>query len=229
MDSVLSTEYKKGLGGTGIGSLVSFRFIAMVIVLCFLGIPSARGTATYSGTSIGSNLIAYGWGVTDVTTYSYLHTAEVSTTLTSPLGRTAPSGTRSARNSIRADVYLAFVDDDVGFYETRSTHDAYCRYMGHFINGRVTAMGKYFGYDISWYTYHSYDEILEYCRYQIISPCNVTCKQGGDGIIGDHPEPCQDELKIRWYWSRWSQTSPKNCLGWVPFPATPPVQCIEGN
>ncbi len=76
--------------------------------------------------------------MTNVTTYSYIHTAYVTTTLRSPNGRTATRAWVSALNSIRADVSLAWDSTDLGNYISTSTHKAYCTQMGWFINGTTS-------------------------------------------------------------------------------------------
>ena len=86
-----------------------------------------HGWAWYSGGSVGRDGTVYGWGVTDVSTYTMVHFAYASTTLTSPVKkRQAASGMRSAQNSVRADVFLAFDPGDLGTYVVQTENEAYC-------------------------------------------------------------------------------------------------------
>jgi hypothetical protein len=75
---------------------------------------------------VGSDGTVYGWGVTDVTSYTMHHQAYVTTTLTSPKGRKDGPVYGSAQNSVRVDVALGFVPSDVGIYLVESTNQGYC-------------------------------------------------------------------------------------------------------
>jgi hypothetical protein len=54
------------------------------------------------------------------------HASYISTTLTSPNGRTASSGLFHAAGSVRVDVYLGWDANDLGNYLASSFHAFYC-------------------------------------------------------------------------------------------------------
>ncbi|MCI0624258.1 MAG: hypothetical protein L0387_21875 [Acidobacteria bacterium] len=108
-----------------------------IVVVSFLGVPRVYGQySTYSGDSADPSGV-YGWGVTDVTNYSYSHTAKVSATLQSPNGRTAQETAGYNPNSARADVFLSLDWSDMGTYQLTTTHWGNCLYMGAIIAGLV--------------------------------------------------------------------------------------------
>jgi len=201
------------------GTRRAFILASLTTVLAALVSPlRVWAVAGYSGASAGSDGTVYGWGVTDVTTYSYIHTAYVTTTLRSPNGRTATRAWLSARNSIRADVSLAWDSTDLGTYTTTSTHKAYCTQMGWFINGatsnancnvcpepvnfRETGWGEPF------------DGVLQF-------------SYAWDSSIGDRAELTNCEVgeyvtfptsTDPWVWPRppWYEESPNPTIDWVP-------------
>ncbi len=102
------------------------RVVAWTIAVVMAAAGSAHGITQYSGAAVSSNGTTNGWGVTDAYYSGMYHVAYVSTTLTSPNGRTASSGWRNASNWVRADVYLGWDATDLGSYLARSTHKFYC-------------------------------------------------------------------------------------------------------
>src|SRR5574337_999401 len=82
------------------------RLFAGAVFVAMMAATSAQAITTYSGASVSSNGTVNGWGVTDAYVSGMLHTAYVSTTLTSPRGRTSGSGWQHATTSVRADVNL---------------------------------------------------------------------------------------------------------------------------
>lgn len=106
----------------------------MLIVSFVFAARDMFAYATYNGMTIGtSNRTIYAWGVTDVTTYSFIHTAYVSARLRSPDGRSVYSGS-SARNYRRVDVSLPWSNSDLGDYSLETRHTGTCNIMGTFIN-----------------------------------------------------------------------------------------------
>ncbi len=105
------------------------------------------GRVTYSDISVDSNGTIYGWGITDANSAGcYCHTAKVTTTITSPQGRTQTAsdiyGGRGHEYA-RADVSLGFLSTDVGNYTLSSTHWAFCPYCGcYFISGTHTGASE---------------------------------------------------------------------------------------
>jgi hypothetical protein len=105
----------------------------LAVLLLFTALP-AQAWVWYSGASVGSDGTVYGWGVTDVTYIGMYHTAYVDTTLTSPVKhRQAASGTLSAPNSVRADVYLTWDGTDLGTYTVETWHRGWCFYINYWI------------------------------------------------------------------------------------------------
>jgi hypothetical protein len=108
------------------------RTILVAAVAVFLPLVLARPSYPYSvssHTEVQSDGTAHGWGITDATPppgFAMVHTAYVRTTLTSPNGRTAYSGTRTGANVVRADVWLAHSPGDTGTFRTDSYHGAWC-------------------------------------------------------------------------------------------------------
>jgi hypothetical protein len=102
------------------------------------------GNVKYSDATMDSYGIIRGWGVTDANSAGcYCHTAKVTTTITSPQGRTQTAsdiyGGRGHEYA-RADVSLGFLSTDVGNYTVSSTHWAYCPYCHcYFVNAAVTS------------------------------------------------------------------------------------------
>lgn len=83
----------------------------------------------YSDACVTPDGTTYGWGVTDVWYYGVTHTASVSTTLRSPNGRVAWAQVYYVPNYARADVGLAFDQNDLGDYFVNSVHDGWCPIM----------------------------------------------------------------------------------------------------
>jgi hypothetical protein len=118
-------------GGPSILAAAVFAAILMVSAA-----PASYSYSLYSGSSVGANGTVYGWGVTDGTPppgFQMIHTAYVKTTLTSPNGRTAYSGSLSGSNWRRGDVSLAFDANDLGTYYIQSFHGVYCPVWGWII------------------------------------------------------------------------------------------------
>lgn len=100
--------------------------VSFVVGLTLCTVLPSRAWTYYSGASVGSDGTVYGWGVTDVTSYTMHHVAYVTTTLTSPEGRIDGPVSASAQNSVRVDVALGFVPSDLGIYLVKSTNKGYC-------------------------------------------------------------------------------------------------------
>lgn len=187
-------------------------------VLLTTPLPCFGTSATYSDASASGpgGRTVYGWGVTDVTNYTYFHTAYVSTTLRSPTGRTASSGTRSARNSIRADVSLDFSYEE-GDFTVSSTHSGYCLAMGWFIYNFPTGDGIHIGHSENWFKYHHYDSIIELCIYLIIPNCTTACQANGEGNVpqcydGHVHSTHKQYIKAWYYWWNTGGSSEKHCF-----------------
>ena len=123
------TDIEAISGGWGIVRTIARRFACIAVLTVVFASPG-YGYAWYSGTSVGSNGIVYGWGFTDASAYMYIHTAYVTTTLRSPHGRVASSGQLSAFNTVSSNVYLTWDSTDLGNYITTSDHLFVCIYMG---------------------------------------------------------------------------------------------------
>jgi hypothetical protein len=125
-----------------------------------------------------------GCGITQDNYNSYRHTYWVKTTLTSPHGRTATV------TSIKSSAYNAYVRaepslswdwvNEVGVFFTSSTHTGCCPYMGGDPNtgqncsfGGTTTAQRETGVSFAYYTLK--DEFVEFCSYQKIPDCDVTC------------------------------------------------------
>ena len=100
-------------------------------------------------------------------------------TLTSPHGRTA-SATSYRSNAysayVRADVSLAWDDNDIDDYTEVTRHMMTCPYMGGYPMGSTTNPILRTGTS---YTCYKYDpSIVNVCSYVTISPCPVYCQAG---------------------------------------------------
>lgn len=190
---------------------IRFALLAGIVIAAILASRSVSygAYATYSDRSVGSNGTIYGWGVTDVTTYGYIHTAKVSTTLTSPAGRTVSSGTKSATNSVRADVSL-FFNYEEGNFTVSSVHDGYCQYMGHFLNGvRTSCLGE-IGHSLVWYRWDHYDpDESQPDVYYPIVPCNTACNSRE---FRSWRQPPKTYLNTWYFWWRRCVGCTKYCL-----------------
>jgi hypothetical protein len=115
------------------------RLAGAILLVCSTA-SLAFGTDSagiYSGSSVDSSGKVSAWGVTNVAAMQ--HTAYVTTTLTSPNGRTVSAdGTWIGIGHSRADLYLSYAQNDLGTYTTTSIHSAYCVVMGWFILNRLT-------------------------------------------------------------------------------------------
>jgi hypothetical protein len=98
-------------------------WIAALVILAAL--PS-HAYSWYSGVSMGSDGTIYGWGVTDITSYTMVHQAYVATKLTSPKGRQASLSEGNGPNYYREDVQLCFDATDLGTYTETSTNQGWC-------------------------------------------------------------------------------------------------------
>jgi hypothetical protein len=94
----------------------------------------------YSGVTIDSYGYILGWGVTDVQYADSYHTAMVDTTLRSPNGRTSHMYAEDS-NSARADVWMPYDANDLGFYSLESIHDAACVFVGWLVYHILTNGG----------------------------------------------------------------------------------------
>ena len=115
------------------------RLAGAILLVCSTA-SLAFGTDSagiYSGSSVDSSGKVSAWGVTNVAAMQ--HTAYVTTTLTSPNGRTVSAdGTWIGMGHSRADLYLSYAQNDLGTYTTTSIHSAYCVVMGWFILNHLT-------------------------------------------------------------------------------------------
>lgn len=153
----------------------SWSCARLLAVVCCLVSPGL-GDSTYSSATIDSYGSVLGWGVTDVTNYSYPHTAKVQTTLTSSLGRISATGQLTAPNWVRADVSLGYDELDVGDYSVNSVHNAICPFMGSFITNFGTVVIFRFG--VSTLCYGTPVFLGGDCLYDLIEPCLVPCAAG---------------------------------------------------
>jgi hypothetical protein len=179
----------------------------------FTALP-VHGYSWYSGASVGSNGIVYGWGVTDVTSHTMHHQAYVTTTLTSPKGRKDGPVYGNAQNSVRVDVALGFDPSDLGTYLVESTNQGYCYACNCWIVNSGSGASVTIGHSDRWYKFDHYDEITDFCVWYPITPCSTACQAN---LIVDMP-PCptkggkQNYLESYYYW--WG--SSKTCLMDVP-------------
>jgi hypothetical protein len=109
--------------GNIMATLQRVGWIAALVVLTAL--PS-HAYSWYSGVSMGSDGTIYGWGVTDITSYTMVHQAYVATKLTSPNGRQASLSEGNGPNYYREDVQLCFDATDLGTYTETSTNQGWC-------------------------------------------------------------------------------------------------------
>jgi hypothetical protein len=193
------------------------QLVSLIVILVALLSPPTVWGATYSGASVGSNGTTYGWGVTNVTTGSYIHTAYVTTTLRSPKGRTAIRNWQSAWNSVRADISLAWDSTDLGTYTTTSTHKAYCSQMGWFINGATSSTWLYLALKLTFGAWSGVWEdvgTLRYCGMVPACSNGVTPACGAQGwtYLTDTFHACPyfaSSYFIAW---RLRTTDPWNCV-----------------
>jgi len=205
--------------------------LVFALVIFVLPVTPSYGWDTYSGSSVGSNGTTYGWGVTNVPQAGYLHTAYVTTTLTSPKGRTISSGWRSATTSVRADVSLSWDATDEGTYLVKSTHKGYCRYICWFIYGVRSSSFVDIGHSENWY---KFNKPWEYntCQYVLIAGCVASCQNP----YAYQSAPCSNGsdskayLRADGYYWRLSGSGTRYCIGPViekPPPTASPGTCKD--
>jgi hypothetical protein len=126
--------------GNVVATLQRAGWIAALVILAAL--PS-HAYSWYSGVSVGSTGTIYGWGVTDITSYTMVHQAYVATKLTSPKGRQASHSEGNAPNYYREDVQLPFDATDMGTYTETSTNQGWCFACLCWVVNTVTAAQLY--------------------------------------------------------------------------------------
>ena len=142
------TDIEAISGGWGIVRTIARRFACIAILTVVFASPG-YGYAWYSGTSVGSNGIVYGWGFTDAHAHMYVHTAYVTTTLRSPNGRVASSGRVGAFNTVQSNVYLVWNSNDLGNYTVTSSHEFNCTFMGPVYLGNSNASDTAYVFTVS--------------------------------------------------------------------------------
>lgn len=145
------------------------RLFAGVTFLCLCAVPSALGGSSYSDAwvdSSGNNL--WGCGVTQQSYTGAGHSAGVSTTITSPNGRSASYGL-SGSTYARVDVSLPWDWNDMGTYFVNSNHYGYCPHYGGSSFAPTTSAQETAGYDFLCYKY-SHTSGSEYV-YEILDGC----------------------------------------------------------
>ncbi len=191
--------------------------IVCSLVVAFLTVIPAYGWDTYSGSSVGSDGTTYGWGVTNAPQAGYLHTAYVTTTLTSPNGRTHSVYWKSATTSVRADVWLLWDPTDEGTYLTSSTHKAYCRYMGWFMYNIHSSSSLEIGKSHNWYWFYRYDEAESPpWVFLIYFPCETSCKSSQ----WNSSYRWYNNLETHYYWWRWGSGT-RHCLFEIEYQQSP--------
>jgi hypothetical protein len=134
------TDISNNTCGRKFGRTHSFilGLLALVAALTLADGTPCMADAVYSGTSVGGNGTAYGWGVTDARSMSS-HTTHTSSTLTSPHGRQA-SNSACCGSYTRVDLQLSFDPDDMGSFQEDDWHWAFCPVLGRwFWNGVHTS------------------------------------------------------------------------------------------
>jgi hypothetical protein len=149
------------------------RLFPVGVLLALFGASPALSQTTYSDSWLddsGSGTMVSA-GVTDG---SYTHSYVVDTTVSSPNGRSA-FGSRRRTGYARADVTLAWDWDDPGDYFTESEHWARC--PGDDLNYYpIGTTSDSFRVGISNAVYSSAQCQSDGCLYQIVVPCDTTCK-----------------------------------------------------
>jgi hypothetical protein len=130
MNSIQETETERPRWRSFVSTL---QRAAVVLALALCTALPSYAFSWYSGAAVGSDGTVYGWGVTDVTTYSMYHVAYVWVTLTSPKGRQCGPVYASWQNSARGDVALTFDPSDFGTYFVQSTNKGFCHAGGGWI------------------------------------------------------------------------------------------------
>ena len=162
------------------GSLaaISIRLFAAVVFLGIFGVSPAFGDNTYSDSWGDESGTIRACGITEGV---YTHLYYVNTTLTSPNGRTDQGQGMEQIQNARTDVSLPLLMDDIGDYNTTSTHSRACPDVpGFFYVIGITAASVATGtsraiYKLDFCTVSTPSPLTYYCEFVPIPGCTVSC------------------------------------------------------